>query len=66
MGVRKLTDFEWEDLSKGSGLLVLTKTGLTGTVYHKEDPVNNKMIVHTNKGKLLCDPATLKLKGFID
>lgn len=62
----KLTDFEWAEISKGSGLMVETKTGLTGIAYHKDEPVNNKMVVHTEKGKLLCDPATLTLKGFID
>jgi hypothetical protein len=67
-----LTEWDIEQIerecngNKKAGFLVETRTGLTGRVYNHEDPVNNKMVVHTEKVKLLCNPDTLKLKGFID
>jgi hypothetical protein len=51
---------------KNSGYLVETKTGLTGRTFHKDGLLKGKVIVHTTNGKLLCDPASLKIKGFID
>lgn len=51
--------------NKNAGYLVETKTGLTGRTYH-EPLVNGKVRVYTSKGKLLCDPDSLKMKGFID
>jgi len=52
--------------NKKAGRLVETKTGLTGRTYNHEELINGKVRVYTGKGKLLCDPNTLKLKGFID
>lgn len=52
--------------NKNAGQLVETKTGLVGRTYSHESLINGKVRVYTNKGKLLCVPTTLKLKGFID
>ncbi len=52
--------------NKKSGLMVKTKSGLIGRTYSNEEPINGKVRVYTEKGKLLCDPETLKIKGFID
>lgn len=52
--------------NKNSGKLVETKTGLVGRTYNHENLINGKIRVYTDKGKLLCNPTTLKLKGFID
>ena len=52
--------------NKNAGYLVETKTGLIGRTFHHEEYINNKIIVHTKNGKLLCDPSKLKMKGFID
>ena len=55
-----------ENQNKNSGRLVETKTGLIGRIYSHEELINGKVIVHTEEGNLLCDPTTLKVKGFID
>lgn len=53
--------------NKNAGMLVDTKTGETGRTYSNEEYVNGKIKVWTANGKkLLCDPSTLKIKGFID
>lgn len=52
--------------NKNAGQLVETKTGLIGRTYSHESLINGKVRVYTEKGKLLCDPTTLKLKGFVD
>ena len=68
----KLTDWDIEQLDRlihgnqNAGYLVETKKGINGRTYHCELFINEKIIVHTEKGKLLCVPNTLKLKGFID
>jgi hypothetical protein len=49
--------------NKNSGQLVETKTGLIGRTYSNESLINGKMRVYTDKGKLLCDPTTLKLES---
>lgn len=49
-----------------AGQLVETKSGLLGRTYNNENLVNGKVRVYTDKGNLLCDPDTLKVKGFID
>lgn len=53
-----------------SGYLVETKTGLKGRTYHREGRVNGKTIVYVEKDgktlKMLCNPNTLKITGFID
>lgn len=58
-------------MSKDSGYLVETKTGKEGRTYHREGLVNKKMVVHikTDDGKdlkMLCDPQTIKIIGFVD
>lgn len=55
-----------KNLNKNAGQLVETKNGIIGRTYSHEDLINGKIRVYTEKGKLLCDPTTLKLKGFID
>ena len=52
--------------NKNAGQIVETKTGLVGRTFSHEELINGKVRVYTDKGKLLCDPSTLKLKGFID
>ena len=52
--------------NKNAGRLVETKTGLVGRTYNHEDLINGKIRVYTEESKLLCDPSTLKLKGYID
>ena len=52
--------------NKNSGDLVETKSGLIGRTYRHESLIDGKVRVYTEKGKLLCDPTTLKLKGFVD
>jgi len=66
-------EFEFEQLntfaglnSRNKGYLVETKNGLIGRTYHSDPLINGKQPVYLEKGKLLCDPGTLKLKGFID
>ena len=53
-----------------SGYLVETKTGKRGRTYHCEGLINGKQIVHVEIDgktlKMLCDPDTLKITGFID
>lgn len=53
-----------------SGYLVTTKTGLTGRTYHKDDLINGKQPVYVEKDgkllKMLCDPESLSINGFID
>lgn len=47
------------------GYLVETKSGLLGRVFSNESPVNGKIRVYCEGGKnLLCNPDTLKVKGF--
>jgi len=49
-----------------SGRIVKTRSGLVGRTFNKEAPVNGKVVVHTDKGKLLCRPETLTITGFVD
>ena len=55
---------------KKSGYIVETKSGKIGRTYHDEALVNGKQPVHIEVGektvKMLCDPNTLKFKGFVD
>jgi hypothetical protein len=57
-------------MSKNSGYLVRTKSGLEGRTYHREALVNGKTVVHINKDektlKMLCDPKTIEIIGYID
>ena len=53
-----------------SGYLVTTKKGHTGRTYHRDNLINGKQPVYTTingkETKLLCDPNTLTINGFID
>jgi len=56
-------------MSKDSGYLVETKTGKNGRTYHRENLIDKKIIVHViddNNLKILCDPQTIKITGYID
>ena len=57
-------------MSKNSGYEVKTKSGKVGRTYHREGLVNKKMVVHVKIDdktvKMLCDPDSLELIGFID
>lgn len=58
-------------MSKESGFLVKTKSGKKGRTYHREGLVNKKMVVHIENEdgkeiKMLCDPKTVKIIGYID
>ena len=57
-------------MSRDAGYLVTTKTGKSGRTYHREGRVDNKVIVHVEIDgktvKMLCDPNTITLTGFID
>lgn len=67
-----LTEWDIEQLNRmtnghqNSGYVVKTKKGIVGRTFHKDELVNGKQIVYTDKGKLLCDPAILEGIGFID
>lgn len=58
------------DYKKRRGLLVTTKNGIKGRTYHEDDLIGGKKPVYTEiDGKpvrLLCDPETLTINGFID
>lgn len=55
---------------KNPGYLVETKTGITGRTYHREGLVNKKTVVHIEidgkETKMLCDPKTIKIIGYVD
>jgi len=57
-------------MSKDSGCLVETKTGKQGRTYHREGLVNKKMVVHVEVDgkdiKMLCNPHSVKIIGYID
>jgi len=57
-------------MSKDSGYLVKTKAGKEGRTYHREGLVNKKMVVHLEIDgkvvKMLCDPKTIEIIGFVD
>jgi hypothetical protein len=57
-------------MSKDSGYLVKTKTGKEGRTYHREGLVDKKMVVHVDidgkEVKMLCDPKTIEIIGYID
>lgn len=66
-------------MSKNSGHIVETKTGKKGIIYHLESLLNKKRIVHLidennnvivdendKEVKMLCNPKSLKIIGFID
>lgn len=56
---------------KQSGYYVETKNGKFGRTYHSDPLINGKQPVYVRNDsgtfdKILCDPDTLKLKGYID
>lgn len=57
-------------MSIDSGYLVETKNGKQGRTYHREGLVSKKMVVHITVNdkdmKMLCDPKTVKIIGFVD
>ena len=57
-------------MSVDTGYLVKTKTGKDGRTYHKDGLINEKMIVHTKVDgeivKMLCDPDTVEITGYVD
>ena len=71
-----LTEWDIEFLSRmsdgcgNSGYLVITKTGLAGRTFHRDNLVNGKQPVYIRGGgkelNMLCSPETLKVIGFID
>jgi hypothetical protein len=58
-------------MSADSGYLVETKTGKQGRTYHRENKINGKIIVYVEGEadttvKLLCNPETIKIIGYVD
>lgn len=57
-------------MSKDSGYLVETKTGKKGRTYHRDTKVNGKTVVYVEIDckiiKMLCDPETIKVVGYVD
>jgi len=57
-------------MSRDAGYQVKTKTGKEGRTYHREGRVNGKLVVHVEADgktlKMLCDPKTIEVTGFID
>jgi hypothetical protein len=57
-------------MSKDSGYLVETKTGKQGRTYHRDNKVNGKIVVYIvvdeKEVKMLCDPETVKIIGYVD
>jgi len=57
-------------MSRDSGYQVKTKTGKEGRTYHREGLINKKMVVYVEVDgkivKMLCDPKTVEITGFID
>lgn len=57
-------------MSKNSGYLVITKTGKKGRTYHRDVKVNGKTVVYIEidgkEIKMLCDPETIKVVGYVD
>jgi hypothetical protein len=58
-------------MSTDAGYLVETKTGKQGRTYHREGLLNKKKVVHIidengKEIKMLCDPRTIKIIGYID
>ena len=68
----ELTEWDIEQINricdgdKQAGQIVLTKTGSIGRTFNHEEYINGKVIVHVSGGKLLCDPTTLILKGYVN
>lgn len=54
------------------GYIVKTKTGRQGITYHDDPLINGKKPVHVtayckaDPTKILCDPTTLTVTGYVD
>lgn len=57
-------------MKEDAGYLVETKNGKRGRTYHREGYINDKAVVHIEQNgktiKMLCNPDSLKIMGFID
>jgi len=57
-------------MSRDAGYLVKTKTGKEGRTYHRDGRVNGKVVVYVEiegkELKMLCDPKTITVTGYID
>lgn len=57
-------------MSADSGYLVETKTGKQGRTYHRENKINGKIVVYVlvdeREVKMLCNPETIKIIGYVD
>lgn len=57
-------------MSADSGYLVETKTGKQGRTYHRENKINGKIVVYVlvedKEVKMLCNPETIKIIGYVD
>jgi hypothetical protein len=57
-------------MSIDSGYLVETKTGKQGRTYHRDNKVNGKIVVYIDvdgkEVKMLCNPDSIKIIGFVD
>jgi len=57
-------------MSRDAGYLVKTKTGKEGRTYHRDGRVNDKVVVYVEiegkEIKMLCDPKTITVTGYID
>lgn len=56
-----------------AGYLVETKTGKKGRTYHSKGLINGKVPVYLEINEreysdkaILCDPDTIKIRGFVD
>jgi len=57
-------------MSRDAGYQVKTKTGKEGRTYHREGLINKKMVVYVEVDgktvKMLCNPKTIEITGYID
>jgi len=57
-------------MTKDAGYLVETKSGKFGRTYHREERINDKVVVHVEIDgkvvKMLCDPKTIVTTGYVD
>jgi hypothetical protein len=58
-------------MSIDSGYLVETKTGKKGRTYHRDKKVNGKVVVYIEGEaettlKMLCNPDSIKIIGYVD
>ena len=57
-------------MSRDAGYQVKTKTNKEGRTYHREGLINKKMVVYVEVDgktvKMLCNPKTIEITGYID